>query len=455
MKEASEVIRVRNLTLMRRLICSVLWGSFSLSGYGADFFEVYQSALQNDATLAVARHGLEATQERVPQALAGNLPAVNLTANRNFTDARASFNNAKPTNQGVFAWGWNLQMTMPLVRPQNVIASLESGALVDAAEFEYAGAYQDLVLRIAQAYFDALVAQETAKAAEAQMLAMQEQQVVARRGYELGTMSIIDSQDAKSKAEQARAQFLNAQNEIENRLAVLERYTGKAVADLAELNPISILPNPDPMDRRNWIEKAKDENLAVQSLQASLQSAGYTLSKSRASNMWTLDFVVSTSTNYSSGSVSVPNGFESRVNSKVAGFQFAMPIFEGGMNSSKIRESLANRDKLAAQLEETRRKAGADARQAYADVLNGLTQIEALQSAVESGESAVKGNQAGYKRGVRINSDVLNAQQQLFFAKRDLVKARYDTLLAGLKLKASVGDLTEADVMGINQLLMR
>jgi outer membrane protein len=143
------------------------------------------------------------------------------------------------------------------------------------------------------------------------------------------------------------------------------------------------------------------------------------------------------------------------VNSKVAGFQFAMPIFEGGINSSKIRESLANRDKLAAQLEETRRKAGADARQAYADVLNGLTQIEALQSAVESGESAVKGNQAGYKRGIRINSDVLNAQQQLFSTKRDLVKARYDTLLAGLKLKASVGDLTEADVMGINQLLMR
>jgi outer membrane protein len=169
--------------------------------------------------------------------------------------------------------------------------------------------------------------------------------------------------------------------------------------------------------------------------------------------MWTLDFVASTGTSYSSGSVVLPSPYESRVKSNVAGVQFAMPIFEGGLNSSHIRETVAGRDKLAAQLEETRRKAGADARQAYADVLNGLSQSEALQSAVESGEISVKGNQAGYKLGIRINSDVLNAEQQLFVSKRDLVKARYDTLLAGLKLKASVGSLSETDVMGINGLL--
>lgn len=158
-------------------------------------------------------------------------------------------------------------------------------------------------------------------------------------------------------------------------------------------------------------------------------------------------------TSYASGSTTIQSGAESRVKSNVAGVQFSMPIFEGGLNSSHTREAVANRDKLASQLEETRRKAGADARQAYADVTNGISQSEALQASVEAGEAGVKGNQAGYKLGIRINSDVLNAQPQLFMAKRDLVKARYDTLLAGLKLKAAAGVLTEADMMGINGLL--
>ncbi len=179
------------------------------------------------------------------------------------------------------------------------------------------------------------------------------------------------------------------------------------------------------------------------------------MTKARAGNFWTLDFVASTGTNYSSGSVVIPGSYESRVKSNVAGIQFAMPLYEGGMTGSHIREALANRDKLAAQLEEARRKAGAGARTAYAGVVNGLSQAEALQAAVKAGESSVQGNRAGYQLGIRINSDVLGAQQQLFAARRDWVKARYDTLLAGLKLKAAAGVLSEADVLAINGLLVR
>ncbi len=440
---------------MLRTVTVIAVSGIGLQANGADILEVYRLAQENDPTYEAAKHGFEVAQEKIPQARAGNLPTVNLTGNRNFTDANASFNQAAPTNQGVFAWTWILQMTMPLVRPQNVIASFESESLVDAAQFDYALARQDMILRVAQAYFDVLVAQETARAAQALLQAMQAQQAVARRGYELGTMSITDSQDAGAKSEQAKAQLFTAQNDIENKIAALEKVTGKPIETLAGLKSTAVTPMPEPPDARQWMERAKDNNLAVRSQQASLRSAGYTVSKSRAANMWTLDFVASTGVNYSSGSVVLPTPYESRIKSNVAGVQFAMPIFEGGLNSSHTREAIAGRDKLAAQLEETRRKAGADARQAYADVINGLSQTEALQSAVESGEISVKGNQAGYKLGIRINSDVLNAQQLLFASKRDLVKARYDTLLAGLKLKAAVGVLSEADVQGINGLLVR
>jgi len=438
---------------MAGVVATLFAGLSSQLVHGADLLEVYRLAQQSDPTFEIARHGYAIAREKLPQARAGNLPTVNLTGNRNYTNADLSFNGATPANQGIYAWTWNLQLTQPIMRPQNVLAYYESQGQVAAAQAEYAQAEQDLILRVAQAYFDVLAAQETALAAAAELQAMQAQQALARRGYELGTMSITDSQEARAKAEQARAQLFNTQNEVETKRVELEKLTGTPIETLAGLRPKAVPSLPEPADARPWIEQAKDNNPAVLALQASLRAAGYTVAKARAGNFWTLDFVASTGTNYSSGSVVIPGSYESRVKSNVAGIQFAMPIFEGGMTGSRIREALANRDKLAAQLEETRRKAGAEARTAYAGVVNGLSQAEALQAAVEAGDSSVRGNQAGYKLGIRINSDVLSAQQQLFASRRDWVKARYDTLLAGLKLKAAAGVLSEQDVLAINGLL--
>jgi outer membrane protein len=334
-------------------------------------------------------------------------------------------------------------------------AYLESEAQVEAAQAEFAVAEQDLILRVAQAYFDVLVTQEGVTAAEAQLNAMEEQGVAAKRGYELGTMSITDSHEARSKAELARSQLIAAQNELEAKQTELERLTDKPLTMLAALKSAVVTPQLEPNDAKVWIEQAKDNNPAVRAQVYSLRAAGYTVSKARAENVWILDFVASYGSNYSGGSIAMPTGYETRVKSSVAGLQFSMPIFAGGLNNSHIREAIANRDKLASQLEEARRKAGAEAKQAYASIVNGQAQTEALRAAVESGESSVRGNQAGYKLGIRINSDVLNAQQQLFASRRDLVKARYDTLLQGLKLKAAAGVLTERDVVTINGMLER
>jgi len=438
---------------VRRAAGVIVLSTICLRTDAADLLEIYHLAQANDPTFEVARHGYEAAQEKFPQARAGNLPTVSLTGNRNFTEANASFNGAAPTNRGIYAWTWTLQLTQPIMRPQNILAYYESEAQVDAAEAEFAQAEQDLILRVAQAYFDALVAQETVATAEAQLQAMQEQGVAAKRGFELGTVSITDSDEARSKAEQARAQLIAARNDLDTKLTEIEKLTGQPVEVLAGLKPAAVTPKPEPSDVSQWVDQAKDNNPSVRSQFSSLRAAGYTVTKAKAENFWTLDFVGSYGTNYSSGSVAMPSGYESRIKSNVAGIQFTMPIFAGGLNSSHMREAVANQSKLSAQLEEARRKAGADAKQAYVSIVNGVAQSEALQSAVESGESSVKGNQAGYKLGLRINSDVLNAQQQLFTSKRDLAKARYDTLFAGLKLKAAAGVLSEVDVKVINGLL--
>ena len=135
--------------------------------------------------------------------------------------------------------------------------------------------------------------------------------------------------------------------------------------------------------------------------------------------------------------------------------QVTVPLFAGGSTNSKVTEAIANKNRAEAQLEIAKRQAATDARQAYSGIINGLAQIEALESAVDSSASAVEGNKQGYKFGIHINIDILNAERQLYTAKRDLIKARYDTLIQGLKLKAAVGTLTEADVAGINQLLVK
>jgi outer membrane protein len=426
-----------------------------IPAHGEDLLQVYHQAQANDPTFEAAQYSLAAAAEKYPQARAGNLPTVTLTANDNFTDATSAFNGGAPVNRGISAWTWTLQLTQPLMRPQNVAASNESEALVAAAQADFSQAQQDLILRVAQAYFDVLVAQETVATAEAQLSAMQEQQAVAQRGFELGTASITDSDEARAKAELARSQLVAAQNDLEDKRSEIEKLTGRLPEELAGLKPAVVEPRPEPADVNAWIGQARENSPQVRSRRAEMQAAEWGITKARAENIWTVDLVASTGTNYSSGSASMPVGYESRIKSNMAGLQFSMPIFEGGLNSSHIREAFANRDKSRAQLEEARRKAGADAKQAFAGIVNGLAQTEALQSAVDAGENSVKGNQAGYKLGIRINSDVLNAQQQLFTSKRDLAKARYETLLEGLKLKAAAGVLSESDVATINALLQR
>ena len=134
------------------------------------------------------------------------------------------------------------------------------------------------------------------------------------------------------------------------------------------------------------------------------------------------------------------------------GLHLNIPIFQGGYVNSKTREAAANKMAAQAGLENTKRMAALNAQQSYLGVVNGLAQIRALDAALISSTSALESNKLGYEVGVRINIDVLNAENQVYVAKRDLARARFDTLLSQLKLKAAVGSLSETDLEQINPL---
>jgi len=410
-------------------------------------------AQANDPTFDAARYGFEAAQEKIPQARAGFLPTLDLNGTDNATVASSKFTNSPLINQDVNAWTWTLQLTQPLIRLQNIYAYQESESLVEQQRAQYSLAEQDLILRVTKAYFDVLVSQESIEVADAQVNATQEQLALAQHGFELGTHAITDVHEAKARFELARAQRIAAQNDLESKQAELEKIVGQPTHTLAALRPAVVVPSPQPDDVNAWAEQARENNPAVLAPYEAEKAAEEEVNKNRAAYSPTLDLVASYGANYSSANVAVPTLYETRAKSSMVGVQLKIPIFEGGTTSSRVSEAIANKNKAAAELEVARRQSATDAKQAYEAIVNGLAQIDALQSSVESSKSAVIGNQIGYKLGIHMNIDVLNAEQQLYTSQRDLLKTRYDTLFQGFKLKAAAGVLTEFDVVEINKLL--
>ena len=440
--------------MMRRhaSLAAALLALAPLAG-AADLLQAYRLAQASDPTFTSARFALEAVREKVPQARANLLPVAALTGNDGNTRANTEFTDQPTVDRNMKAWGWNLQLSQPLLRVGNIYAYRESSYLVEQAEAQYLQAKQDLLLRVAQAYFGVNVAQDAIGAADAQVAALNEQLSQVMRGQKLGTHSQTDIDDTKSRLGSARAQRVAAQNDLESAKAELEKVTGTNFDQLAVLQAGLAPPQPSPADSRAWMDQARSSNPAVQAQHAALEASKQEIKKNRSEHLPTLDLVANAGSNYASHSLSTPEDFSTRAKQHEIGLQLNVPLYSGGAINSKVREALATMQKTEADLEAARRQAATDAQQAYAGVTNGLAQIEALNVAVESGQSAVKGNQAGYRLGIRINIDVLNSEQQLFTAQRDLSKARYETLLQGLKLKAATGALSDADLLAVNAML--
>jgi len=425
----------------------------SLPAQAADLLQVYRQAQSNDPTFEAARFTFASAQQKLPQARAGLLPVININGNENNNYASSSFGKDPAVYREINSWSLSLQVTQPLFRAQNYYAYSESELMVEQARAQLEQAEHDLILRVTQAYFDVLIAQESIEVADKQLKAAEEQLALAIHGFDAGLNAITDIHEAKSRAELARSQRIATLNDLESKHAELEKILGQETNTLAILRPEVSIPKPQPENSTAWREQARENNPAVLASQAALGAAEAAVSKNRAEHAPTLDLVASHGVDYSSGSVSTPSDFQTNTHSTKIGVQFTVPLFAGGGPNSRVTEAIANAGRAASELEIARRKSGTDAKQAYSAIVNGMAQIEALESAVTSGTSAVKGKLTGYKLGVNMIIDVLNAEQELYTSQRDLLKARYETLLQGFKLKAAAGILSEQDVWAVNQLL--
>ena len=430
------------------------------SASAADLLQIYRLALDNDPQYLGAKSSMDAGVEKAPQGLSGLLPTLGVAGNTQWNDVDRSLRTTpSPSIHSKYnSNSYTATLTQPLFRWQN-IATYQQGKMQAAqAEAQYAQAKQDTILRVAQAYFDVLLAEENLRSILVQKKAIAQQLEQAKKNFEVGTATIVDTYEAQSRYDLATAQEIAAESDLEIKSRALEVIVGKDPGPLASLREKVQLDLPQPSVMKTWIDAAESDAITVQIQQLALEVAGKQIEINRAGHYPTLDAVVARGHAAQTAAIptnlgSIAPGFDT--DSTTAALQLNIPLFQGGYVNSKTREAEANREAARQQLEAARRNAAQAARQSYLGVSSGIAQVSALRAALVSGLSSVESNKLGYEVGVRINIDVLNAEQQVYVTRRDLAKAVHDTLLSQLKLKAAVGTLDETDLAKINALLQR
>ena len=410
----------------------------------SDLMDIYHEALARDARFAAARAQLQAGEEYVIQGRAGLLPEVELTGGifRNRTDpsGRAS--------ERYSSRNWGVQLTQPLYREQNRIAARQGALQTEVAHVEFEQARQDLMLRVAEAYFNVLNAEDALEAVVQLRTAAAEQLEIASVSFEVGTVTVTDVHEAQSRFDLAEAQVIEAESELEVRRDILARIIGREPDGLATLPDDATLIAPEPADQTLWIAAAQDANVAVRQQDLLRQIAAREVERSRAGHYPRLDLVARHERTNRQNNLNTP-----RVESNSIGVQLNVPLYAGGAISSVTREAAALRMRADSDVETARREAALAAREAYLGVSSGMARIRALEAAERSSLSALEANRMGYEVGVRVNIDVLNSLSQLAETRQELARSRYDTLLAQLRLKAAAGALDEADLQEVNALL--
>jgi len=426
----------------------------ALPAAAEDLMQVYREAQRYDAVYGAARFSLEAGRERIPQGRALLLPTLNLSANVAAQRIELESSNQLLTPDFVRSpttSGYTFTLSQPLYRPQNLAQRDQAGYLVRQAEATFAQASQDLTVRTAQAYFDVLAAQDTLALVGAQKAAISEQLAQAKRNFEVGTATITDTHEAQARYDLIVAQEIAAQNDLDSKRRALQLIAGREYTQLRPLRTEIRLSPPVPNDMQSWVDLAEKQSYAVLIQQAVTEVAQLETRRASAGHMPTLDIVGSYGLARDSGSIQ--SGIGRDITTGQIGLQLALPLYQGGAISSREREAAANYLKAQQDVENARRTVALTSRQTYLAVINGIAQVGALEQALVSSQSALDSNRLGYEVGVRINIDVLNAQQQLFSTRRDLALARYNAIINHLKLKAAAGALREEDLEEVNRAL--
>jgi len=410
--------------------------------------DLYEAARAYDAIFLSARALAESAEARVAQSEALLRPSASATASISTTQS----NLPVLGNRGSTTVGGGVNGRYPLFNRANSVTIAQARKTLETARADLESAEQDLIVRVGQAYFDVLAAQDTLATTQASKKAITEQLASAKRNFEVGTATITDTREAQARFDLGTATEIAADNDLRAKRIALDVLVGRQnVVPKGLLVPI-VLPAVSPANPEEWVTQASGVHPTIRRARVGLEVAQLEIDKARAGELPTVDAVASVNASDGRGRAVTLPGTSTTAN---VGVQMSWPLYTGGAVQNRIRETLKLQEKSANDLEAARRAVAQATRVAYFGVQSGLAQVKALEAAEASSKLALEATQLGFRVGVRVNLDVLNSQSQLFTTQRDLARARYDVLLGGLKLRQASGQLAPVDVQMVNRLLAR
>ena len=417
--------------------------------------DIYNLALANDATLASALVANQSTQEIIQQAKALYRPVVNFNAGTSLTSTDIAFNTSRvpfPSGSQAFsAYQYGVEAHQPIYRQQSLVEIEQAKTQVSLADKQLYLTQQTLLLRTTLAYFDVLVMQDKRALLAAQKAAILSQLEQAKANFVAGTNTSTDVNEAQARYDIVVAQELAAINDQQIAKQAVLAITGETPQFLAPINS-SMKTHAIEQSLDKWLEVGAANDLNLQIHQDNVKLSEQAIDHANAGHLPTLDAVASVSDSYASGSY---YGFGSDLKIGSVGLQLQVPLYQGGGTTSRVPQAVLNKQKAVNDVDVARRQMTQDTQRAYLNLTTSIAQVKAYEQALISSQSQLDSTHVSFDVGLRTSVDVLNAQQQLFSAKRDLLQARTNYLVNIIRLKAATGVIAESDLVDINQQLVQ
>lgn len=428
--------------------CSLL--CFSLAASSMDLLQAYEAASKNDASILAARAAAMADREGLAQAKSQFFPYVSASASRTknrLTTTTPNFLGTEQTTQSEYpSESQSLTLKQPLYRPQLMAQYRQAQAFTADAEAVLQQEEQGLAVRVASAYFDALMAHEQLALVLAQQTAYTTQLDVARKLFAAGTGTRTDVDESLARLDMNRAVELETRQNVAYTLHQLQSFVNEPVGELARLNVERLeLEQVQSQSLDSWTERAMRNSPLIQSLSARVDVAREEARKVGSGHYPTLDAVLQWSNNKSE---SVTNNRSQYTNNSAA-LQLNIPIFAGGYVNSQVRQALTRQERAEQQLEAGRRDLEIRVHKEFRGVTEGVPRIKALEQALRSSNQLVLSSKKSFEAGSRTVMDILNAEQQRVMVMRDLAQARYQYLISKIRLLSLVG---EADIVAVTAM---
>jgi len=449
------VILARSCNVLPRLRFVVFLTAMfviALPVHAATLLEIYQQAAQSDPQILAAAAAHRAALEAGPQSRAALLPQVSATGNASRNRDEIANASAGFLRNGVYDFnshGYALNLTQAVYHHELGMRLRQANTRIAQADAVYGAAEQELIVRTASAYFNALAAHDDQTFAHAERDALAGQLEQSKQRFNVGVIAITDVQEAQARYDLAAAQAISADNQRASQDEALRELTGSAPETLHGLGATLPLVMPKPDDMEQWVKTALTQNLQLSAAENALKVAQEEIGRRRAAHLPSLDLIGSHGfQSYGGG----PFGGRDETLTTVM-LQLNVPLFSGGLANSRTREAVALQEQSREQVEQLHRATERQTRDAFRGISASISTVTALKQATTSNQTALEAATAGNEVGTRTLVDVFNAQSNLYRAKRDYARARYDYLLNTLRLKQAAGTLSPDDLTQLNGFL--